>query len=725
MFRATPMMRLKAVVLAQDERAVLNCLGRLGAVHLTRAKPDPDMAPFALVEHLSELARHDRIRGIIRELHESLEIPSLPKEAPARKRAPGKADEPHHPPDRSDTRSPRQEVSTAPAEEEATKTAAERDWLRSEFEGETPRTLFGEGTTEVPPMPMTIDRAEDSLGLFQDRCSRLLERRQLLSEHNKELSVIHERLSFYRGLDIPLTRPDQFSFLHFVTGSMPVQNFDNLRKEVGKNVVLHPLAQQKGQQMLFAITTRQGRSAMEETLQQIGFQRETLPVVEGSTVDRMFEQIEREQEKVAAELEEVNGKLKVVATECALPLAEIERFVDKEYRLLDASRKFPHSRTAVMISGWVPAGDVGAVEQRVQEVTGGRYVLEATPPDTSTDKDIPVLLKHSRLFRPFEMLIAAYGLPDYQELEPTLFVALSYIVMFGMMFGDAGQGMVLVACGVGALLAGRSRTVKDLGILLLFGGSSAAIFGIVYGSYFGIEAFKKYALWHDPLEGDPMELMYGAIGIGIVLISLGLILNIINRLRRGDVIGGILDKFGLVGLVFYWGSLVLLTNGAALRAKGLITVSMILFFGIPIVGWAIKEPLEHFARRRAGEGKHESAGLIGLIMESCVGAFEAILSYLANTISFVRLAAYAMSHAALLFAAFMLAAEVRGSFGGGVWSLLVIILGNLIAIVLEGVIASVQALRLEYYEFFGKFFSGGGKPFEPFRLTPDNEDSAR
>ena len=94
------------------------------------------------------------------------------------------------------------------------------------------------------------------------------------------------------------------------------------------------------------------------------------------------------------------------------------------------------------------------------------------------------------------------------------------------------------------------------------------------------------------------------------------------------------------------------------------------------------------------------------LVESCVGAFEAILSYLANTISFVRLAAYAMSHAALLFAAFMLAAEVRDfPYGGSVWSVVVIILGNLVAIVLEGIIASVQALRLEYYEFFGKFFS--------------------
>ena len=110
-------------------------------------------------------------------------------------------------------------------------------------------------------------------------------------------------------------------------------------------------------------------------------------------------------------------------------------------------------------------------------------------------------------------------------------------------------------------------------------------------------------------------------------------------------------------------------------------------------------------------------------MESCVGAFEAILSYLANTISFVRLAAYAMSHTALLFAAFMVSAEVRDFLiGGGLFSLLVIIFGNIIAIVLEGIIASVQALRLEYYEFFGKFFSGSGQPFEPFRLVTDARD---
>jgi len=213
-------------------------------------------------------------------------------------------------------------------------------------------------------------------------------------------------------------------------------------------------------------------------------------------------------------------------------------------------------------------------------------------------------------------------------------------------------------------------------------------------------------------------LMSGAIGIGIVMISLGLILNIINHFRRGDVIGGFLDKFGVVGLIFYWGMLAFVTNYAAIESRGLVNLAILLFLVLPLVGWAFKEPIQYIVQREAGKLVEPGGSLFVSITESMVGAFEAVLSYLANTISFVRLAAYAMSHAALLVAAFMLAEEVRHfSFGGGVLSVLVIILGNLVAIVLEGIIASVQALRLEYYEFFGKFFSGSGQPFQPFRLV--------
>lgn len=573
-------------------------------------------------------------------------------------------------------------------------------------------------THELLPQEMTLEEAEEGFRLLEEKGREPLEKRQRLIQRQKELSAQYDRISLYRGFDIPLTGLDQFSFLHFVTGNVPQQNVEVLLKRAGDNAALIPLSQHKGQQSIFAITTRDTWPVLEKQLQQAGFQHEMLPVMEGATVDTLLGDIEKEQNELSAELEAVNNTLRTIAVECALPLSQIETSIETEYRLLDARQKFSRTDATVMITGWIPADDVGALEDRVKEITGSRYILHTTSPDASTEDQVPVLLRHPRLLRPFEMLVSAYGLPTYREMEPTLFVALSYIVMFGMMFGDAGHGLVLALCGVLALSIGRSQKVRDFGILLLFAGISSIIFGIVYGSYFGIEELKKYAIWHDPLECDPMRLMYGAIGIGIVLISIGLILNVINHFQRGDLVGGLFDKFGLVGLLFYWGTLVLLIKGAAIQARGLMGVCIVLFLIIPLVGWAIKEPQEHLLKHRAGEHEEGGGGFLSAFMESCVEAFEAILSYLANTISFVRLAAYAMSHAALLFAAFMLAHVVKDfPYGWSIWSLVIIIIGNLIAIVLEGIIASVQALRLEYYEFFGKFFSGSGRPFEPFRLA--------
>lgn len=211
-----------------------------------------------------------------------------------------------------------------------------------------------------------------------------------------------------------------------------------------------------------------------------------------------------------------------------------------------------------------------------------------------------------------------------------------------------------------------------------------------------------------------MRLMAASVIIGIVIISFGLILNVLNRLRRGDRIGGCLGKFGLAGILFYWGMLALAVNYAAFQARGLVKLGLVLFFAVPLLSWLLKEPIQFFQSRHSAAPAH---GLGVIVMESLVEVFEGLLSYFSNTISFVRLAAYAMSHAALLVATFMIAEDIRHfPHGGGLLSLGVIILGNAVALVLEGIVCSVQALRLEYYEFFGKFFSGGGQPFKPFRL---------
>jgi V/A-type H+-transporting ATPase subunit I len=669
MFRAIPMMRLRAVVLERDERAVLKGLGQSGAVQLTHTQAVPDAAPLVSRDRSEELAHCCRIRTRLEELRRSITAQPPSREG----REAGMASLP----------------------------ATSRE------------------------VAMTLSLAEATLTSMEERLAGPLERRRRLAERQRELIEICARTSPYRGLDLSLDRDEPSSFLHFVAGSLPLQNLEYVKRHLGEATVLVPLGRQKERQSLVAATTNPRLPELERTLERAGFQREVLPTAHGITIDALCEDAERETEQVAMELSQLNGELDGLVAEFARPLREIEVLVDVECRLLQAAQKTSCTEEAVLITGWAPASAAPGLRKRMEKMTDGRYVLETAPADGGAEGEVPVLLRHSRLIRPFEMLVSTYGLPSYREVEPTIFVALSYMLMFGMMFGDAGHGLVLASCGLLAVKMSASRKMRDLGLLLLLAGSSSVVFGVVYGSYFGIGLFKRYALWHDPLEGDPLRLMFGAIGFGIAMISLGLILNVINRFRRGDVIGGFLDKFGLAGLLFYWGSLVLLVNRAPIASRGLMGLAIGAFLVLPMVGWVAKAPMEHLFSHRAGSQTRGPDGIGSAVMESFVGAFEAILSYLANTISFVRLAAYAMSHAALLVAAFMLAEQVGGaSVMGGLWSVLVAIVGNAIAIVLEGIIASVQALRLEYYEFFGKFFSGAGQPFEPFLLSEDGEASA-
>lgn len=647
MFRPLPMLRLNLLVLAREERTVLQVLAQSGAIQLVRTQAGAEIPPH---DHASQIAKCVHLASQIEELQKSLGI--------------------------------------APP-------------------------------TQMPPEPrsMSLEEAEEQLRWLRQNAAFLLNRRQDLLDRCAKLTSDFEQLSKYQGLDIPLAGPDHYSFLHFLTGTLPAENLERLQLEIAVDVALLPLPQREGRRGLIAMTSRHGKAALERALGEVGFQPEQLPAAQGETIDSFLQNSQNEQELLSAELRTLDAELRGLAGKSAGLLSGFQAAAERERRFLEAEQSFPCTGSAILISGWVPANDVDELQQRVKQVTGGRCAFETIAPDSFAGEQAPILLRHPWWLRPFAMLVSAYGLPSYQELEPTLFVAITYLLMFGMMFGDLGHGAVLALGGLTVLLF-AARRAREMGLLLLFAGLSSMAFGLTYGSCFGLPGFKKYALWRDPLEGNLMSLMSIAIGIGVCMISLGMLFNIFNRFHRGDVIGGFLDKFGLAGVLFYWGVLLLLCQFQAIQARGLAGLAIILFLVLPVVGWALKEPLEYLIRHRANDGVGES--LFGAGTESIVGAFEAVLSYLANTISFVRLAAYAMSHAALLAAAFVMAGAVRHiPVGGGCLSLAVIIFGNLVAIVLEGIIASVQALRLEYYEFFGKFFSGTGRPFEPFRLTKE------
>ena len=706
MFEPVRMTRLRLVILERDERAVLRHLGSGGVVQLTHSSAGPDTAPLPPCNRGEELARLEQLSSRLKNFQRLLELP------------PGR--------DSSKPDSEMKQGENANAcvgARRSRRFSVRKVWGTHEFsarstlqrpEGRAPiAVLHSPSDFGLQPAEMSLDQAEKSLNSFDEQCGDLLPRRQQLQQRLAELAAVSEQMADFSEVELPLDQPGAASFLHFVTGSLPARNFEQL--ETGGNVAVLPLARRNGRQLVIAMTTRQGRPELDRSLQQAGFEPEKLPVVPGATTAGWAGQNRREREQATGELASLNTKLKSLAEKFRPTWAQIEGLTAMERRLLEAELHFPRTESSVLVCGWAPSADALALARHVREITNGRCVIEATAAEKIAGAEAPVLLRHPRWLRPFALLVTAYGLPKYRELEPTLFVAVSYLLMFGMMFGDAGHGFVLALAGLILRLTSQRATWRHVGLLLMFAGSSSIMSGAVSGSYFGLEQFKQYALWHDPLAGDPASLMIAAIEIGIVMISLGLLLNILNHLRHGEFVAAWLDKFGAAGVVCYWGALALFTKSAALQARGLWTPAIGLLLVAPVIGWLLKEPIEIW--RNPGGHPAGQGGIFGVAMESLVSAFEALLSYFANTVSFVRLAAYAMSHAALLLAAFMIANDVKHlAIGGNLLSVVVIILGNVVAIVLEGIVAAVQALRLEYYEFFGKFFSGGGQPFAPFRL---------
>ena len=661
MFSPVPMRQMRVVIMERDKRTVLQGLGKLGVMHLTHHSPG-DKEEGSLLQPVDRTVERERCRALLARINDLRTHLAIPQET-------GDA--------------------AVPADVPA--------------------------TAEAP----AIGQIEAQIAQYETTLASMDERQRVSQTRRGQLETVIEQLSSFKDIALPFESLDSFSFLHFAIGSLPGTQWDALEDRLPENVVLVPLPRAGDRRALMAVTSRTGRFALYTALRQSGFQPETVPASSGTPAAMLLAQSREEQQRLEESLRQVQLARVGLASSLASPLAHFERVLTAEQRMLEAEEQLPRTQLTALVTGWVPEDQAGSLTAQIREWTGGRCVVETTPADEIPPEQVPVLLRHSRLLRPFGMLVAGYGLPGYQEIKPTLFVALSYMLMFGMMFGDVGHGAVLMLVGILAIARGRSTKVKDVGTLLTLVGFSSAVFGVIYGSFFGLEWFHKYGLWHDPLEGNPLALMAAAIGMGVLIISMGLILNIANRIRRRDWVGAFLDSYGIVGAIFYWGVLYLLVRYASLRERGMLGLVIVLVIILPIIGWSLREPLWYALRRRkAGGGEKEKGGFFEAAMESVVEAFEAMLSYMANTISFVRLAAYAMSHAAVLMATFVMAREVEKiPTGGGFLRVLVIIGGNLIAIVLEGIIAGVQALRLEYYEFFSKFFTGSGEAYTPFSLA--------
>ena len=387
----------------------------------------------------------------------------------------------------------------------------------------------------------------------------------------------------------------------------------------------------------------------------------------------------------------------------------LERFgVNFDVRKLAACTMHA-SNNFYILCGWMTERDARAFRKEIEEDADTFCILEDNRGNiTSTP---PTKMKNPGLFKPFEMYVEMYGLPSYNEIDPTVLIGITYSVLFGFMFGDAGQGLCLL---IGGFLLYRLKKVRLAGIISCCGFFSV-IFGLLFGSIFGFEDIID-ALWLRPQEamtdlpfiGRLNTVFVVAIAIGMGIILLCMILNIINSVRAHDTEKIWFDTNGAAGLVFYAALasvIVLYMSGNPLPA----TAVLVVMFLIPLAVMFFKEPLTAMVEKKAKK-LHGGVGMF--ITQGIFELFEVLLSYFSNTLSFVRVGAFAVSHAAMMQVVLMLAGAEAGDPNWGV-----IIGGNLFVCGMEGLIVGIQVLRLEYYELFSRFYRGSGRAFEPYGKT--------
>jgi V/A-type H+/Na+-transporting ATPase subunit I len=558
------------------------------------------------------------------------------------------------------------------------------------------------------------DRIEARLAPFEHRVEEASARAREAKIRTEEAGAAIARLARIQKSGVDLQR---LAALRFATVKLAVAALADLT-ELARFLDPAPFAvfvlESDGERRLAALAVpASGRERLESALRLA-----TCEVIRPPEPDEKAEALVERRREEEEKLQRADADLAEAREQGAPLLEEWIRRAEVSLLLLQAQANFATAGRFVVIAGWLPADSAGRLRAAILQATSGRAVIDVETPENlpeahSATLRVPILHRNPVLLRPFQKLVQLYGTPSYEEVEPTAFFAISFLLMFGLMFGDIGHGLVLFLAGYS--LYRYIPRYLDYGILLMEAGCASALFGALYGSFFGIENLLP-VLWLSPMR-DIQRFMGIAIGFGVVLVSAGLVLNMINTWRSGEKARALFGAGGLFGAFFYWVALALLAR-ALIPTRFVVPLGLILsMLAVPVVLLILRPMLVRRFERgrpRATGAPHAARWLSAL--EGSVELVDTLFSYFANTLSFIRVAAFAAVHAGVFIAVFALADTLARVRLGGLFSVVTVVLGNVVIIFLEGLAVSVQVLRLEYYEFFGKFFRGGGEPYRPLML---------
>lgn len=562
---------------------------------------------------------------------------------------------------------------------------------------------------------MSIEEAEELTNTLYDKVNAFSQKK---SDFEAELAKYEEKLKnvqYFIGLDYDTEKILHFKYVNFRFGSMPKEYYEKFMTFIYDSIdtIFYKAREIDDRVWGVYFVPETISDQIDAIYSSMHFERFFLPEGYEGTPAAASKHLEEKIQSINNEIASVDSKIVKTLEDRRDDFLLANHVLNRFNRVFDV-RKYAAAtrenrsdkRVFYIICGWLTEKDAAKLSKELEDEPNTFCLSEKDLSKVLSTP--PVRLKNNVLFRPFEMFVEMYGLPNYREFDPTILVGITYSILFGFMFGDVGQGLVLLI--LGSILA-CTKKLRLAGIIARCGFFST-IFGFLFGSVFGFEDIIQ-PLWLRPAKamtalpviGNLNTVFVVTITLGMVIIILMMILNILTKLRFKKPGEALFDTNGVAGLVFYASALatmVLFMAGYELPAS----IVLIIMFVIPLILIFLKEPLAKMVEK---EHVHLEGGVGMFVLQGFFELFEVLLSYFSNSLSFVRVGAFAVSHAAMMEVVLMLSGAESGHIN---W--IGVVLGNIFVMGMEGLIVGIQVLRLEYYELFSRFYTGGGRAFKPY-----------
>ena len=556
---------------------------------------------------------------------------------------------------------------------------------------------------ELPP-EVFFEDIKKKLDPIEEKVRRITSGLERLKKEKEDLKVAEKGIALLEKLKVSPRDLWGYRKVRVYAGTMPEGELESLKKDLEKvaedYILVTGEAEKKSIPVLITVI-KDYEGEVSRYLRLRRFEELQLPIeYRTGTIEEARKKLEETSKRIQEEEDKLLKELQEVEKAERINLLRIRELLQIEKYLDETSQYFGKTSKTYLFRAWVPAPYVEKVADLIRKASDGYCTISIEDPGEKEEP--PTMLSNPGFAAPVELLTNTYGTPPYSKIDPTLMMTISFPIMFGFMFGDIGQGFILALIGffLGFYLK-VDDVYKKFGRIVFYCGLAAIGGGFLYGSVFGLEGevLKQYfgielhPLWLSPLH-DVTTLITFAMFVGLAQLSLGCFLNIANHIRHNPL-EALFSPWGAVGLWLFWGGAFLLKrHGTDVFAffKDQLIIPLVV---VPLVIIAIG--VKYAEKTSFGWGVYAS--------------YEAVTRYLFNSISYIRVIALALVHAALSSVMVMLMLQSPAA------APVIFIVGNLLILVMEAVISFIQTLRLHYYEWFSKFYEGGGKAFKAFKVA--------